>query len=284
MGRVGRRVGAARVPARGERPEAGERVAGASLRRREVRRLPRQRRRDRRAAGRRRRRARSARPSASLSTRRCDGPRSNTNLGIVLLLAPLARAARRLLSSRQHRSDSRSFGRRRFGRGCGAPCAASSTRRRSSDARDVYAAIRRAAPGGLGRAEAAGRRRRTDDAAPRRDAAGRRSRRHRPRVRHRIRDHVRGRARRRSSARAATACRGTTRSSRRSCVLLAARAGHARRPVAPARTLAAERVAARAAALAAGGVRSAAGRARSTNWIAACATRATSPIPAPPRT
>jgi triphosphoribosyl-dephospho-CoA synthase len=62
--------------------------------------------------------------------------RSNTNLGIVLLLAPLARAA--------------------FDKGVGPlrdalrlVIAATTV----EDARDVYAAIRRAAPGGLGRAE-----------------------------------------------------------------------------------------------------------------------------------
>lgn len=62
--------------------------------------------------------------------------RSNTNLGIVLLLAPLARAA--------------------LGQGGGirdglARVLESTT---LADATDVYAAIRRAAPGGLGRAEA----------------------------------------------------------------------------------------------------------------------------------
>ncbi|MFL5576849.1 MAG: triphosphoribosyl-dephospho-CoA synthase [Gemmatimonadaceae bacterium] len=69
--------------------------------------------------------------------------RSNTNLGIVLLLAPLARAA---LTS---------------GRGGPWPRAELRATVRAvldgttvGDARDVYAAIRLAAPGGLGRAEA----------------------------------------------------------------------------------------------------------------------------------
>jgi len=66
--------------------------------------------------------------------------RSNTNLGIVLLLAPLARAA--LLSDALSLTDFRSAVHRVL--------EATSV----DDARDVYAAIRRAAPGGLGRAEA----------------------------------------------------------------------------------------------------------------------------------
>ena len=66
--------------------------------------------------------------------------RSNTNLGIVLLLAPLARAA--LLSDALSLTDFRGAVRRVL--------EATSV----DDARDVYAAIRRAAPGGLGRVEA----------------------------------------------------------------------------------------------------------------------------------
>jgi len=62
---------------------------------------------------------------------------TNTNLGIVLLLAPLARAA----ALRQESSDLRDSLRRVL---------AGTT---VDDARDVYAAIRRAAPGGLGTAE-----------------------------------------------------------------------------------------------------------------------------------
>ena len=94
--------------------------------------------------------------------------RSNTNLGIVLLLAPLARAA--LLESartdsdpqsavrdsqsavRNPQSDGPSNGLSRMGlRGALGAVLESTT---VDDARDVYAAIRRAAPGGLGRAEA----------------------------------------------------------------------------------------------------------------------------------
>ena len=80
--------------------------------------------------------------------------RSNTNLGIVLLLAPLARAA--LLESPVDEPPSA---------GSGEKDAPSWTLLRGAlrrvleatgvnDARDVYAAIRRAAPGGLGRADA----------------------------------------------------------------------------------------------------------------------------------
>ena len=78
--------------------------------------------------------------------------RSNTNLGIVLLLVPLARAA--LLDRPTPDAGARA-----------APAPLSIAGLRSAlhrvleatsvdDARDVYAAIRRAAPGGLGRAEA----------------------------------------------------------------------------------------------------------------------------------
>jgi triphosphoribosyl-dephospho-CoA synthase len=63
--------------------------------------------------------------------------RSNTNLGMVLLLAPIARAA--LVEPAD--PDLR----RALGRVLDATTV--------DDARDVYAAIRRAAPGGLGRAE-----------------------------------------------------------------------------------------------------------------------------------
>ena len=89
--RRGRR--AARLPARGERAEAGQRLAGPPFRRHRATRTswpapP-------RLAGRwrARARARSARPCASPSRRPPRWTRSNTNLGIVLLLAPLARAA-----------------------------------------------------------------------------------------------------------------------------------------------------------------------------------------------
>ena len=85
--------------------------------------------------------------------------RSNTNLGIVLLLAPLARAAERrvgvgsLLQNQQSRSQEMQK----------APDTDTPLRdalrgvleeTSVDDARDVYAAIRRAAPGGLGRATA----------------------------------------------------------------------------------------------------------------------------------
>jgi triphosphoribosyl-dephospho-CoA synthase len=63
--------------------------------------------------------------------------RSNTNLGIVLLLAPIARAALVEAADRDLRSV------------LGGVLDATTV----DDARDVYAAIRRAAPGGLGRAE-----------------------------------------------------------------------------------------------------------------------------------
>ena len=64
--------------------------------------------------------------------------RSNTNLGIVLLLSPLARAAALCGEPPDIRSSLRSV-------------LAGTT---VDDARDVYAAIRLAAPGGLGKAEA----------------------------------------------------------------------------------------------------------------------------------
>ena len=77
--------------------------------------------------------------------------RSNTNLGIVLLLAPLARAA--LLESPVDGPPSPGSGEQPWARLRGAlrrVLEATSV----DDARDVYAAIRRAAPGGLGRADA----------------------------------------------------------------------------------------------------------------------------------
>jgi triphosphoribosyl-dephospho-CoA synthase len=67
--------------------------------------------------------------------------RSNTNLGIVLLLSPLARAAADLDRS----GGSGSL------RDCLRAVLQATT---VDDARDVYAAIRRASPGGLGRADA----------------------------------------------------------------------------------------------------------------------------------
>lgn len=67
--------------------------------------------------------------------------RSNTNLGIVLLMAPLARAAMTLTTTAPDQSL------RDAVRGVLADVTI-------DDARDVYAAIRQAAPGGLGKAEA----------------------------------------------------------------------------------------------------------------------------------
>jgi triphosphoribosyl-dephospho-CoA synthase len=66
---------------------------------------------------------------------------SNTNLGIVLLLTPLARAALETRAALEKASL----------RGALRRVLEATT---VDDARDVYAAIRRAAPGGLGRAEA----------------------------------------------------------------------------------------------------------------------------------
>jgi triphosphoribosyl-dephospho-CoA synthase len=69
--------------------------------------------------------------------------RSNTNLGIVLLLAPLARAAADLGQTPDLRDS-------RIKATVGQVLEATTV----EDARDVYAAIRVAAPGGLGRADA----------------------------------------------------------------------------------------------------------------------------------
>jgi triphosphoribosyl-dephospho-CoA synthase len=71
--------------------------------------------------------------------------RANTNLGIVLLLAPLARAA--AAASATLKGSPHNVPMRDVVRGV-----LDSTT--VEDARDVYAAIRRAAPGGLGRADA----------------------------------------------------------------------------------------------------------------------------------
>jgi triphosphoribosyl-dephospho-CoA synthase len=78
--------------------------------------------------------------------------RSNTNLGIVLLLAPLARAAARAahLSGPAPAGDARALCADRLRAAVRDVLDATTV----ADARDVYAAIRRAAPGGLGRAEA----------------------------------------------------------------------------------------------------------------------------------
>ena len=102
--------------------------------------------------------------------------RTNTNLGIVLLLAPLARAAAMTAG------DDLRQALRRVLDGTSL-----------EDARQVYAAIRRARPGGLGRSDTQDVASRAGCHAARRDASCRRSRRHRPRVRHRFCGHVRAR-------------------------------------------------------------------------------------------
>ncbi|HUF69197.1 MAG TPA: triphosphoribosyl-dephospho-CoA synthase, partial [Longimicrobiales bacterium] len=71
--------------------------------------------------------------------------RSNTNLGIVLLFAPIARAALTLVESSRS-SDDRCHDLRNG-------VALALERTDVEDARDVYAAIRQASPGGLGRAD-----------------------------------------------------------------------------------------------------------------------------------
>jgi len=90
--------------------------------------------------------------------------RSNTNLGLVLLLAPLARAATagKGVGSRFHREgghfqDERGLD-EALGKGDGSAFLRDAVRRvlnatTVDDAREVYAAIRLAAPGGLGRVD-----------------------------------------------------------------------------------------------------------------------------------
>lgn len=83
--------------------------------------------------------------------------RSNTNLGIVLLLAPLARAACLLLDDARVESDAgaaRTGGRSSLPRGLRDRVRRVLEQTTVDDAREAYAAIRLAAPGGLGRAEA----------------------------------------------------------------------------------------------------------------------------------
>ena len=207
---------AARVPARGERAEARQRLAGPFVRRHPLRGLSRERRRDwRPAVGRGHTPARRDRPHGGRGDRRWAP--SNTNLGIVLLLAPLVRARRVLDAESDNATSLRDALRRVL------------DTTTVDDAREVYAAIRRAAPGGLGRADA-------QDVADEptvtllevmRLAADRDC--DRPRVRDR-RSRSRSRPPRpRSRARAATASRGTMRSSRRFFMLLAAAPGHAHR-------------------------------------------------------
>ena len=72
--------------------------------------------------------------------------RSNTNLGIILLLVPLARAARLVSPGGGSKASARGVDLRTALRGVLEDTSV-------ADARDVYAAIRHAAPGGLGRAE-----------------------------------------------------------------------------------------------------------------------------------
>ena len=150
------------------------------------------------------------------------------------------------------------------------------------DARDVYAAIRRAAPGGLGRVDeqdVAGEPTMTlvdvMRLAADRDGIAR--------------EYATGfettfeAGARRSSGRDATACPGTTRSSRRSCTLLAAAPDtHVARRGGAAVAAEVSRRRARRWRPAAFARRRA--DARSTRWIARCATRATPPTPAPRRT
>ena len=79
--------------------------------------------------------------------------RSNTNLGVVLLLAPLARAALSARTGTPPDRDAHDSGEApdaRLRRALRCVLDATSV----DDARDVYAAIRQAAPGGLGRAAA----------------------------------------------------------------------------------------------------------------------------------
>jgi triphosphoribosyl-dephospho-CoA synthase len=75
--------------------------------------------------------------------------RTNTNLGIILLLAPLARAA--LLDGPAERLSREGFVERRVLRSAVREVLDATT---VEDARDAYAAIRRAAPGGLGQSAA----------------------------------------------------------------------------------------------------------------------------------
>ena len=121
--------------------------------------------------------------------------RSNTNLGIVLLFAPLARAAALLRSDRSSRDGLKGLD----PSGCGrATC---SSRATVDDARDAYAAIRLAQPGGLGRADAQDVSTEPTVTLARGHAARRASRHGCIRVRDGIRDHVRdGRAGARTGA------------------------------------------------------------------------------------
>ena len=248
--RSGRRRGrgAARLPPRGERAEAGQRLAGTPFRRSALRGLPGERRRDWRAAG----RGAATRPVGATVRLAVEATarwtRSNTNLGIVLLLAPLAPRG----ASWNHPSRRRRQGFR----------AALRAGARGDDRRRRARRVRGDSPRGTRRARTgrgAGCRRRADADAARGDAARRRSRRDRARVRHGVRGDVRDR---RAGARPGAPRRrspGTRRSSRRfsRCWL--------RRPIRTSPAAAAPAVAAEVsrrarAALAAGGVRSAAGR------------------------
>ena len=157
LGRAARGVGRdgrspTGVPPRGERAEAGQRVARASLRRRMLRGLPRQRGRDWPAAGRRRH-----------ARRRLDGAPRRRGDSALDALEHESRH-RSAVDSARARGAARNTSRRT------AAGAHPWTRLRGTlrqvleatsvdDARDVYAAIRRAAPGGLGRADAPGCRR-----------------------------------------------------------------------------------------------------------------------------
>ena len=146
---------AAGVPARSERAEAGQRVARPSLRRPAIRRFPGQRRCHRRAAGTRRRAQRRRNDPA--------GDRSHRTLDALEHQSRHRAAARAAGSSRVSCRD------RDLQSAAERACSTATT---VDDARDVYAAIRLARPGGLGRAEAQDVADGADDDAARGDAAG----------------------------------------------------------------------------------------------------------------
>ena len=185
------------MPAGGERAEAGQRVAGPPLRRHALRGLPRQRGRDWRAAGRRRhaRLGATVRLAVEATAR---WTRSNTNLGIVLLLAPLARAA---LAGLMDEPAAPGRGRNELATLSAATDARPGARRRPPSTTRARCTRRFVAPR---RAGSDGRRRRMSPTsrrvhAARGDAAGGRPGRDRARVRDRVRASRSARACRRSS-------------------------------------------------------------------------------------
>ena len=127
---------AARVFAGSKRTKTGQRVARSSFSRHPIRGFPGQRRGDRSGAGRQAATAPLGRTIRRAVEDTLRWTRSNTNLGIVLLLAPLARAAL------QEQGDLRDRLRQVL---------AETT---VDDAVEVYAAIRQARPGGSGRSNA----------------------------------------------------------------------------------------------------------------------------------